>query len=416
VDNALYSPKFHFFQQGGQFLILHPNEDLELNSGNLQSSILEAIQKNEFSHMLAVDVKESGFNYSLQYHIDNKKPLIDMLKKDKISMKKFYQLLLKIVTVLSNSENNGLRIENFILNEKFIFIERSFTDIYFAYLPINGIAQQETFKGDLQYLTANLAKHVKDIKSKDYQKIMKQFEKSDFKIHEFQILLNELSSTFQDTYYEGKDSLSTKAKGGFSSQLRSTGIYLLIIIFGIIITSIFTWIMNPPIVEMIYLGIGIGILGLVLMGYKSLVNYKIDRTSKNSEAEESNFLNGATNFLHSNQDIGNSATVLLGGDSLTESKVFIEFINGKKIEINKDKYIIGRNSETVSYIVDAIGVSREHLQIMKLNDGGYGVMDLGSKNGTALNGRRLEPKKINIVKDQDIVSFAEEEFKVLIGL
>lgn len=50
---------------------------------------------------------------------------------------------------------------------------------------------------------------------------------------------------------------------------------------------------------------------------------------------------------------------------------------------------IGRSTENNDIVVDDVKVSRNHLQMVMDDNGNYSVMDLGSTNGTYVNGQRI---------------------------
>lgn len=63
---------------------------------------------------------------------------------------------------------------------------------------------------------------------------------------------------------------------------------------------------------------------------------------------------------------------------------------GRKVEIGADhRFVIGRD-DACSLVLDDPEVSRRHAYLIETPDGGVEVGDLGSSNGTRLNGRRLE--------------------------
>ncbi len=62
---------------------------------------------------------------------------------------------------------------------------------------------------------------------------------------------------------------------------------------------------------------------------------------------------------------------------------------GKRIFLEKASLLIGRDEEKCDLVIDDRQVSRHHA-IVSLEDNGYVLRDLGSKNGTFLNGQPLE--------------------------
>jgi pSer/pThr/pTyr-binding forkhead associated (FHA) protein len=106
-----------------------------------------------------------------------------------------------------------------------------------------------------------------------------------------------------------------------------------------------------------------------------------------------------------------AASHLLGPDSKLEVK-----INDQKIPVNiTDNMLIGRcveNEDPKGYALDLTphggyqsGVSRHHAAITQ-HDGGLYLEDLGSTNGTRINGFQLTPRRKYRLRDGDEVEFA----------
>ncbi|HET7628053.1 MAG TPA: DUF6382 domain-containing protein [Bacillales bacterium] len=72
----------------------------------------------------------------------------------------------------------------------------------------------------------------------------------------------------------------------------------------------------------------------------------------------------------------------------------------EKIEIHSDAFVIGRSVDNTQYVEDSAGVSRLHLEVVK-SDEGCVVKDLGSRNGSRLNGQSLVPYKLYELNEGD---------------
>jgi predicted component of type VI protein secretion system len=71
---------------------------------------------------------------------------------------------------------------------------------------------------------------------------------------------------------------------------------------------------------------------------------------------------------------------------------------GTSIEV-EDELVIGRQAEEVGRLAEDIEISRRHARIFR-EGSGFAVEDLGSTNGTFLNGRRIEKPELLGVGDQ----------------
>lgn len=79
-----------------------------------------------------------------------------------------------------------------------------------------------------------------------------------------------------------------------------------------------------------------------------------------------------------------------------------------------DDVLIGRREGGYANVFCAFGmVSGRHAQISRTSNGGWQVMDLGSTNGTRLNGKPLTPNVPAPFWVGDIISFADMDFEAV---
>jgi hypothetical protein len=68
-------------------------------------------------------------------------------------------------------------------------------------------------------------------------------------------------------------------------------------------------------------------------------------------------------------------------------------LEGREVPVTGDRVVLGRSRECDIRLADA-NVSRRHAEV-RHEDGSYWVIDLGSTNGTELNGRRIERAELS---------------------
>ncbi|MBE6801976.1 MAG: FHA domain-containing protein [Ruminococcaceae bacterium] len=82
--------------------------------------------------------------------------------------------------------------------------------------------------------------------------------------------------------------------------------------------------------------------------------------------------------------------------------------------IDKDSFLIGRNSSAVDGVVTFNGmVSKVHCRIDKYRSK-YALTDLKSANGTYINKTKLEPNKPYYIKNGDIIRLANSDFQFVV--
>jgi pSer/pThr/pTyr-binding forkhead associated (FHA) protein len=84
-----------------------------------------------------------------------------------------------------------------------------------------------------------------------------------------------------------------------------------------------------------------------------------------------------------------------------------------EVPLNIDRFIIGREAGSVDRVSPQTGVSRMHCEWIRghQEEGMYSLRDLGSRNGTFLNGEPLIPFKAYPMKDGDRIRIVQEEYE-----
>lgn len=105
---------------------------------------------------------------------------------------------------------------------------------------------------------------------------------------------------------------------------------------------------------------------------------------------------------------GSDETTVLGNSgstgTLTRAKT------GEKVRLNTADFTIGKEVARVNYcIMDNTSVSRIHARFTNRSGAAF-VTDLGSTNGTFVNGRRLAPNTETRLNEGDKITIADEKF------
>lgn len=82
----------------------------------------------------------------------------------------------------------------------------------------------------------------------------------------------------------------------------------------------------------------------------------------------------------------------------------------ERIPLTPGSFVIGRSKDIAQYVENTSGVSRAHVEIL-VTSHGCTLKDLGSTNGTYLNGENVAPYKEYPLHNDDVFVLAETRFK-----
>ncbi|MFR9710008.1 DUF6382 domain-containing protein [Paenibacillus sp. MB22_1] len=113
-----------------------------------------------------------------------------------------------------------------------------------------------------------------------------------------------------------------------------------------------------------------------------------------------------------------SRTGLAGQDSPARERVPRYYLEryesfggaAERIPLTPGSFVIGRSEDIAQYVENTSGVSRAHVEIL-VTSHGCTLKDLGSTNGTYLNGENVAPYKEYPLQADDVFVLAETRFK-----
>ncbi|OEF99453.1 hypothetical protein BHF71_09075 [Vulcanibacillus modesticaldus] len=431
--NEIYKLNFDYINQNGHFLIFSKDEGIrEADLSNIQIKMLLA---NPIPNLLPLGIDEIDFKISLRYEITSKKMLVHFFKRELLSEDQFYQLLLNIVSTISDSKMYMLNEQNYILRQDFIYIGQNINDIYLTYLPLKQIESKKSVFDDLKQLVLGLYHFVENIENDKFQELIAFMSDAEFVMSDLkQKLLDLLEQNFQQSKNTPSDNNNLvvneeqpdlKPSLGIKDQHNSeinrlvdkkNLLFILILVIGIIIWGFYY---KYPSEFLFYTSVGLTIIIFFLPFvywnlHRAIEEKKVTTIDSENEIDYYEKLPNNTTLLTKQDE-----TIFLNENLLDDlsqnplSKAYLEVKRGSKterIEIIGQNFLIGRNPATVDYVENSRGISRVHLEILKLNYG-YVIRDLGSKNGSFLNKQQLTPNKIYPLEDGDILKLAKTEFK-----
>ena len=116
---------------------------------------------------------------------------------------------------------------------------------------------------------------------------------------------------------------------------------------------------------------------------------------------------GETTVIYQNTD----ATVVLRQEEKKREAYLIRKRSGERIIIAGEEFVLGKDpSQTNYWITGNSAISRTHAVILyKGTD--YMISDKNATNGTFVNGEKVAAFQETILKDNDIIKLADEDFE-----
>ncbi len=106
------------------------------------------------------------------------------------------------------------------------------------------------------------------------------------------------------------------------------------------------------------------------------------------------------------QDVGGTEVL-----TLFVPTIYLKGQGKTEFLINKQEFVLGRDS-AADGTVDSTAISRRHCKITHSDERNY-LTDMGSANGTYLNGAKLEPDKPRLINEGDKIKLGNVGFTVM---
>ncbi len=153
---------------------------------------------------------------------------------------------------------------------------------------------------------------------------------------------------------------------------------------------------------------------------KARMSAELDRKENSEKISASEKLTSLTGFAPSSKSITfneEDTTVLsaIENDIKPEVKAHSHLLTSdeKRIDIDKDEFVLGKSFQKSDYVIDSKSVSRAHLSIIH-KDGDYFAKDLSSLNGSFINGEKINPQEEVAIKNEDVIKLADVELKFFV--
>lgn len=345
-------------KRGRRLLIVNSEKGQTLNKREV-----EEIQNGTMRGVLPIEVEVKRNGFVIMYDLTNYIPL-DQYVHTIVNKKKFIEILLQILEIFQQLTEQFYNPQNLVMDLEKVVVSPATNKIYFPFIPILYYDYGVTVKDFLvQLIYSTTFDNTEDTSYVDQ-------------------CLSILQKNMNFSRVELEEYLKSQIDDGNAGKKKVT-------------TNGIQEIYNP---------------------YDQFNWQKKERrepevveskatTVKEQEAEEERMFTRSSRMTESLSDIGEGGTVLLGA---TEESYVKQVRTGQKYYLKQNETTIGKR-QCIIQITDNPAVSREHAKLIRVH-ADYFVVDLKATNGTKVNGRRVQPGEQVLLKDEDLLEFANEKF------
>lgn len=357
-----YGVQFDYDQRNGTYLVVSLDP---LQSKQLVPYQLQMLLNNKIPQLLNMELDSKNDSYQLQYDLSSRRRLFQMLQTSPPSIHLFYEMAFRLVQTIADSSMYMLNEEQYILHSDFIFCGRDVADLYLCYLPLLS-TYSVRIKDQLRLLLLKMLASIDSLSgdSDGILKIIKILQEEDY-------LIPTLKNVLKDAWM--KQAITTDKP----------------------IFHVHNATEKEDIESNRRLQIWVKIKSL-WNKQKEFKTHPIKSISIVSKP-----ITGVTEMLVKKQE------TTQGELQIVVNKYGVE----EAIDFLDDRFIIGRNQSGVHYMDTTEGISRVHCEIVKSKDT-LEVRDLGSLNGSYLNGELLVPYKSYPFKYGDLLKIVTTEIRI----
>lgn len=359
---------------------------------------------------------EAFFRYDVVSEITLEQQATEQMTKEKL-----LGYFSNIVESLIEAERIGFNVNNFVFDERHIFIDNFSNRLILLYMPIkNNIFEKVSIR---EFFTTFLHSHSYD-ENDDlsfFVKLHNYFATSqEINLYAFQKKLQELVSE-TPTQIQPKIPIQDEepkapnyySPSGFENEVKSSAEN------GVITSEYSSKKVDKKTSQKLEieeevqykritrteLGEGNSILaGGTSINIKPNVGNRVSIEADYPEEE------GTTVLTASQEPTEEEGTTALGvGTSFYQQPFLLSKKNNEKIALTKNVFKIGRDPLHTDYTSNNKVVGRVHAEFISDN-GEYFIVDKESRNGSFVNGEKLDPNNKVKIKHEDKIKLANEEF------
>lgn len=369
--------------------------------------------KNDIKNLLKLNISCINGNVELLYDISCKQSLDEYCLKHQLNYRELRLIFDGIISIYNNLRRYLLNVNHIIMETKYMFLDNNTNDIYFCYYINHHVEFQDCLKNfvrklvmvtshsdrqavELIYGVLNLCETEHFLFSAIEDYIHNYAEQEQSKVLQMNTEnerygIKYLQSECEDKPNENNNVISKDID--IHGKINEKNKFIKEGVFGTL--SGFFYNKSKSNADMIYES-----------------NDKTFSFVEDNGQKEGKLVNDSL-LCDGNMDNGllvNEGTCYIGDKQKSVKRVLMSLSGCNEIIINEYPFIIGKHVGKADGIIKDSSVSRLHAKIELINDKCYVIEDLNSKNGTYVNGERLNPYEKRIIEIGDRLTFSAFEY------
>lgn len=392
--DKLYGLQFDFDDDGYLGLTVSAREGAALAFIPHQRAMLLS---NALPRLLKLHIDSRNGVEKCCYDILGKRKLFPWLTAQQPPQQSIYEIAHRLVTTITDSNSLLLDENRYVLHEDYIFCGTSTTELALCYLPLIHI-DIPPLSHSLRLILLKLLTCTKQLDNEHLPKVLMELSKERLDLYALREALKHVWLSYSAQPPQSVR-LSDSSANGDAVDVHGEDLY------GV--ASMETDVDQGGWVGRIVSKVR---QFLETVRREGAVSAEDDRWKQYDEKKAEEATDQANHARVLDKTVNLDRTVV--ADRL-QCKLIItnsDINQEQALPLDGDRFIIGRSKHGVHYNDVSEGVSRVHCEFVRVEEA-WELRDLGSMNGTSLNGAKLVPFKSYGLTDGDIVTYVNVKMK-----
>ncbi len=413
------------------FLVIRPEEKVDTKAYPVRM-----ILGNVIPGLLPCRLQKADGSILLYYDITARQQLPDVYQKLTFSgLRGIYQELLRI---FEQMKMYLLDMDQLLLEPEYVYMDKHEGTMYLCYLPGHKKPVQEQLRYFTEYLLPRMdhqdARGVRlgysiyrllvdeGFQMEAVRKILHKEEKSPEQLADTKVQNGDERGESEEKESIGPESSREGRKALQKKPWVKDGALLLIglLLFGCSVAfrqmGYFTYISLP---------VMLAVLFCIVLG-TGLLLWSSQEKNRKSSVEEEDKEKGVQDVMWKatepsetmcqempeEADIEETVILYRAAEYGSPALVSEEAGQAPSIILDQEMLVIGKMDGVSDILLDRPSISRIHAKIQRKEDG-YWIADLNSKNGTFINGRKLEKEEEYLLCPEDQIVFADTHYRFI---